>query len=640
MPRERPRTTNRGQNQNGLIAAARAVEEGTPLRKAAKQCNVCHVSLYRFHKKQQAFQSGLATAPPKTGYNPHTRVFSDVIEQKLVTYLIEASDLFYGLTPKEVRRFAYTCARTLGLKFPASWSEKEMAGVDWFNGFLKRHPSISIRKPQATSLARVSAFNETTTDEFFNNLADVMQRYKFPPQSIYNMDETGVTTVQRPDHIVAKKGKKQVGAITSQERGVLVTCAVAVNATGNTIPPMFIFPRKRYYDHFIRDGPVGCIGTGNGSGWMQEDDFLVFMQHFAKHTKPCIEEKVLLLLDNHGSHLSLDALNFCKETGIVLLSFPPHTSHKLQPLDRAVFYPFKKAVNTACDAWMLTNPGQTMSIYHIPGIVSTAWGVAMKPDNIKAGFSCTGIYPFNRNIFGPADFAPSNVTDRPPENEPAVATTPTEIASEPVEPEAMARDPGSGAEPAAIVNKTGCTSEVNNEAAGGAVHEDTTQASTQNTQEEVVAGCSGVSFVPTDLRPFPKAPPRKVRKSGRKRRKSAILTDTPVKESLEREKQACVSRKKGAKAKRNIAVALDKGKGKGKGKTSTLTARQKAAEIDTDSDDDEFNICLVCCDHFRNSRPRESWVQCVGCKHWAHDACTTGDTIYVCQNCESEYDSE
>lgn len=58
------------------------------------------------------------------------------------------------------------------------------------------------------------------------------------------MDETGVATVLRPKKILVQKGAKQVSAITSAERDEMITFAVAVNAQGNTVPPMFIFPRK------------------------------------------------------------------------------------------------------------------------------------------------------------------------------------------------------------------------------------------------------------------------------------------------------------------------------------------------------------------------------------------------------------
>ena len=46
-----------------------------------------------------------------------------------------------------------------------------------------------------------------------------MDRYKFTPNGIWNVDETGVSTVQKPNKIVASKVEKQVGSITSSERG-------------------------------------------------------------------------------------------------------------------------------------------------------------------------------------------------------------------------------------------------------------------------------------------------------------------------------------------------------------------------------------------------------------------------------------
>lgn len=81
---------------------------------------------------------------------------------------------------------------------------------------------------------------------FFVNLKTVLNRYNFGPGDIYNMDETGITTVQKSNKIVARRGFKQVGRITSAERGTLVTLAFAVSALGNNVPPYFIFPRVHF----------------------------------------------------------------------------------------------------------------------------------------------------------------------------------------------------------------------------------------------------------------------------------------------------------------------------------------------------------------------------------------------------------
>ena len=100
---------------------------------------------------------------------------------------------------------------------------------------------------------------------FFDKLSKLLEEHKLEPHNVYNIDETGVHTVQAPTKIIATKWKKQVGSITSAERGTLVTICVAVSATGNCVPPMFVFPRKTFHQHFVNGGPVGCIG-GNGSG--------------------------------------------------------------------------------------------------------------------------------------------------------------------------------------------------------------------------------------------------------------------------------------------------------------------------------------------------------------------------------------
>lgn len=55
---------------------------------------------------------------------------------------------------------------------------------------------------------------------------------------------------------------------------------------------------------------------------------------------------------------------------IVLLTILPHCSHRLQPLDRAVPGPFKKAYNTATDAWMTNHPSKSVTIYDIQTLVN------------------------------------------------------------------------------------------------------------------------------------------------------------------------------------------------------------------------------------------------------------------------------
>ncbi|XP_074042558.1 uncharacterized protein [Leptinotarsa decemlineata] len=366
-----------------------------------------------------------------------------------------------------------------------------MAGPDWFTSFLKRNAGLAIRTPEATRLSRATSFNKTNVDRCFSNLEIVLRRYNFSPMDIWNMDETGITTVQRPDRIVGRHGVKQVGRVTSAERGTLVTLACALSAAGNTVPPFFIFSRVHFKSHFPRDAPPGSDGSANLSGWMKEVHFIQYIQQASE------ENPLLLLIDNHDSHSSPEALNICKDHGVTVLSFPPHFSHKLQPLDRSVYGPFKKYVNTAYNSWMTNRPGATMTIYSIPNIVRTALPLEETPNNIRAGFQVSGIYPFNRDIFPDSEFMVDNsLPDQETiPNQDVQQTGPSRIAE--------SRTP-------------------------------TPQNSQYLQSSNKVATCSFTDL--ENWKPFPKAAERKVQR-GRTKRKSEILTDTPIKDALKEEKK-------------------------------------------------------------------------------------------------------
>lgn len=83
---------------------------------------------------------------------------------------------------------------------------------------------------------------------------------------------------------------------------------------------------------------------------------------------------------------------------------PPHCSNKLQPLDLSVFGPFKSAINRAIEQWHIANPGQSLTIYHMAGIIATAYGKSFTYQNITSGFRAAGIFPFNDDIYSDDDF--------------------------------------------------------------------------------------------------------------------------------------------------------------------------------------------------------------------------------------------
>ena len=150
--------------------------------------------------------------------------------------------------------------------YPSSWDENEMAGEDWIDGFVKHNGDLSCQKPKATSLSRGTSFNKTTVKKFHDNLSDVMTRNKFLPRDIWDMDETGLTTVQKPPKVTAERRARQVGQVTSAERGVLTAVICAVSAAGGTIMPLMIFPPLNFKPYMLSGAPAGTVGAANQSG--------------------------------------------------------------------------------------------------------------------------------------------------------------------------------------------------------------------------------------------------------------------------------------------------------------------------------------------------------------------------------------
>lgn len=168
-----------------------------------------------------------------------------------------------------------------------------------------------------------------------------------------------------------------------------MTIIAAINAIGNSVPPVFVFPRVHFKDHMLKGAPPGSVGAAAPSGWSNETIFLQFMTHFIEHVKPTPERPVILLLDNHESHMNVRAISMAKKTGIIVVTFHPHTSHKIQPLDRTVFGPFKNVYDKATMAdWMVTpgNQGKPVTIYEIAELVGKAYPLAFTPSNITKGF--------------------------------------------------------------------------------------------------------------------------------------------------------------------------------------------------------------------------------------------------------------
>lgn len=99
---------------------------------------------------------------------------------------------------------------------------------------------------------------------------------------------------------------------------------------------------------------------------MNSDLFPLILKHIIKHIRCSTDKLSIVFMDNHESHLSLEAIEMARTHGLTIITFPPHTSHKLQPLDVSVYVPLKTHYKQAVNDWKLSNPGKRITIYDTP----------------------------------------------------------------------------------------------------------------------------------------------------------------------------------------------------------------------------------------------------------------------------------
>ena len=599
-------------------------------------------------------------------------VLDQDFEKELVAYCVEMQQRLFGLSLAELRRIAYELAERNKLPHPFS-RDKKLAGKDWAYAFMKRNPELSLRSPEPTSIARAVGFNRVQIGSFFNILKQEYDKYQFSPSVIWNVDETGLSAVQKPGRVLSHKGEKQVGKLTSLEKGKTFTVLCAVNAAGTFIPPMIIFPRVNMSDRLLVGAPPCTVGVALKSGWVDQDLFIKWFAHFVRYAKPSVEQPHLLLLDGHISHKSLALIDMAREHGVVIITFPPHTTHKLQPLDRVMYGPLKTFYNQECDKWLVNHPGKRITDYDIASLFSAAYMRSATMEKGTVGFSCTGLYPYNPDFFDDSDFAASQTTERSiPAREVTVHADETgDIILPAIEPGTEItvciigsdcnRNDADGAvsNEASIINYEVDSNVTNDAPAASGLSEqveveefedivEIVASDLQMQQQESVIDVSDLSSTNTlevgrnspvtssvrvhavDISPIPTCCRTEQRK--RKSQVAELITGSPYKKMLEDKlNMSSGKRQQAQKGKKKNPAKVSTDVGKKQSKRKNMKGKST-----TDADTTPCGTCAVrYCD---DTIPR-NWIQCQRCEIWYHNDCQgldeRGPKTFECILCEN-----
>ncbi|XP_076388843.1 uncharacterized protein LOC100877113 [Megachile rotundata] len=508
------------------------------------------------------------------------------MERELVEHVLRLERFFFGLTVKDLRKLAYQLAEKYNLKHRLNRT-REMAGKNWYYRFMKDNPSLALRIPEATSMTRATAFNKERVYEFFGKYEQILEQYNFSPNQIYSMDETGLSTVHKPSKIIAARGKHQVDTVTSGERGMTTTCIRTMNAAGEFVPPVLIFKRARMDDYLKSGAPPGSVFACSKSGWITSELFLQWLKHFIAYTRLVKSEQkqILFLLDGHSSHTkNIDAIILACEYGIVLLSFPSHTTHRLQPLDLSFFKFLKTYYNEASAVWLRSHPGETIKQSNVSELLGIAYTKSARMEIAMNGFKCTGLWPCNKYVFrDDSSFAmDSDDNTSVPKPTFTVQNTECEIID-------AAEDPKKS-----LPSTSQVTSSIDIETLSIDIITDESIITLQsNPADNVKQSLNIISPVPF------------LKDTSRKRASTIELTSSPYKDYL----QKCGEQKETSVKRKIITGASNKKK----------------------KNNNEW-YCTLC-----DENRKDNMIQCLKCKIWMHDKCAEVSKKvkkFICTNCK------
>ena len=242
------------------------------------------------------------------------------------------------------------------------------------------------------------------------------------PGRIVSFDESHITLDQMDssksaqERIVCRKGDTGE-CLSNKERGGDATVVGGSTAAGDRLPPMFIFPTTTWPPSWTDGAPESSLVDpatnkfrqatfwGNKKGGMT---FELGLRYLQNNVAPCFpdmspDNPVVIICDGHGSHVTLEVVEYCRRVGFVLCLRPPHTSTISQGEDTTNF-PFMKAefrmqkhrvLSSLLDVGKLPKLrwSDLMACIKTPYMMSFS-----RERNLKA-WSVIGVVPFTRKVY-------------------------------------------------------------------------------------------------------------------------------------------------------------------------------------------------------------------------------------------------
>jgi hypothetical protein len=335
------------------------------------------------------------------------RLLNNAQQRELPKYIRRLCERCLPPTPRIVANVAHQlCGKT--------------PSKNWVTRFVARHKDqLDARYLNTLDLARHKADSKASYEYYFDILSARIKKYDILPENMYNMDEKGflIGRLQKTQRVFTKDLYKQGKLVGAGQDGSRewITVVTTICADGTSLSPTLIYKaasgnlRDTWLDDF-EPSQQSCYFTSSPNGWKSDElGYSWLTGLFEKETAVKAKRSWRLLsVDGHGSHVNMKFLDWCERHRILNAIYPPHSTHRLQPLDVSVFAPLAHHYNQGLDNLIRQSEGRTTtSKRDFFAIFWPAFEEAFTEMNIASAWSRTGILPFNPkkvlSIFSAAD---------------------------------------------------------------------------------------------------------------------------------------------------------------------------------------------------------------------------------------------
>ena len=216
------------------------------------------------------------------------------------------------------------------------------------------------------------------------------------PNRIFNANETCVQLCPKTGKVVGMRGWRDIYEVAPGPEKSSLTFLGTICANGQIVTPMVIYPYIRIPNYISKLVPEDFYMASSESGWMRSETFYEFIANafLPWLHENNVEKPVVLFVDGHKTHLTLQVSMLCEDKSIILYLVPPNTTHILQPADVSVFKPFKDYWRDEVLQFQSKAVNSTVMRENVAPLISNILK-RIKPDSIVNGFRATGLYPLN-----------------------------------------------------------------------------------------------------------------------------------------------------------------------------------------------------------------------------------------------------